>query len=320
MDDFNDFYVKLPNDIYDNVNITNEELMVLTLLYRNYIHYKNISICSIQMILDYMKYDTGKNHKIITIVKDAIKGLMDKKYICNLYDIYYNEITSDNLIPNKFSLFYIELIPPPDDNYFKVYDKDINLILDYIEGTKTSKFNIIRYFIACKRVSNNSSNFGYLTQGKLKKLVNDSRTIQKYNKILQDDLHLIRYCNDYLTKEKHYCTTFIGKYDDENNFNNQVQAEIDVQGLIHTDKVISNKKRSYKQKINKIEDNIEKDVRIKELEEQLEKYKNEYDKLQYKESKKKEVKYFGEPEPKQFNDEDEEDMREIDLIALLDEM
>lgn len=135
LDDFNNFYIKLPNDIYDNISITNEELTVLILLYRTYLHYKNIGICSIQMILDYMKYDVNNNHKIIIEIKNAIKGLMDKKYISNLYDINYNEIILDS-ISNRYSLFYVKLIPPPDDKYFKVYDLDVDLIFDYIKGQK----------------------------------------------------------------------------------------------------------------------------------------------------------------------------------------
>ena len=113
----------------------------------------------------------------------------------------------------------------------------------------------------------------------MKKLITDSRTIQRYNKILQDDLHLIRYNNNYLTPDKHYCTTFIGNWDDEVNFNYQLQIEVSAKGLIYTDKVKSNVKRSVKQKINNILS--EKDIKIKELEEKL----KQYEELQYKEKK-----------------------------------
>jgi len=126
----------------------------------------------------------------------------------------------------------------------------INYILKELVSKNLNKFNIIRYFIACRRVSNNDSKFGYLTQGKLKQLVTDSRTIQRYNKILQDDLHLIRYNNSYLTQDKHYCTTYIGYWDDEINFNHQVKIEVESKGLIHTDKVKSNERRSVQQKVN----------------------------------------------------------------------
>lgn len=271
-------YIKLHNDIYDNLNVTNEELTILVLLYRNYMQYKSIAICSIQMILDYMFVNISNNRKTIKTIKDSIYGLITKGYITNLYNLYYQVIEENNLIKNKDSLFYVELAIPPESNYFKVFDKDINSIFEYCQGENISKFNLIRYFIACKRVSNNDSNFGYLSQGKLKQLVSDSRSIQRYNKILQDDLHLIRYCNDYLTLEKHYATTFIGSWDDVGNFNIQVEAEVRVRGLVHTDKIKSNKRRSTKQKINNLINTDDKDARINELEEQLRQYRE----LQFK--------------------------------------
>ena len=164
--------------------------------------------------------------------------------------------------------------------YFKVFDKNIDTIYDYLQDKKLNKFSMIRYYIACCRVSNNDASIGYLAQGKLKKLISDSRTIQRYNIILQDELELIIYNNSYLTPDKHYCTTFIGKWDDRKNFNAQLEIEVSSKGLIHTDKISSNKRRSVQQKINNIvmsEEEI-RDARIKELQKLL----DEKEKLEYK--------------------------------------
>jgi hypothetical protein len=252
-------------------------------MYRNHIGYKNIALFSLQMFADIMKYNIQNNHQIITTIKYTINSLIKKQYILKLYDLHYNELPADYSIQNKDSLFYAELIVPPKDHYFGIFDSELNDIFEYLEGTRFNKFNIIRYFIACRRVSNNDSNFGYLSQTKLKSLVNDSRTIKKYNTILQDDLQLIIYDNNWFTPDKHYCTTYIGNYGDRANFDHQVQFEVDRLGLVHTDKINSNKKRSVKQKINNIRDEPNKDkARIKELEEKL----KEYEKLQYKEKVK----------------------------------
>lgn len=294
----NESYIKLPNSIYDNLNITNEEITILLLMYRNYMQYKSIAICSVQLVCDYMYINISNNRKIISLIKDTINSLIKKEYIIKLYDIYYDNYDNvDLVIKDKDSIFYVELAPPPEDKYFIIYDRDINYIFKEMNSKNLNKFNLIRYYIACKRVTNNNSNFGYLSQGKLKQLVNDSRTIQRYNNILQDELQLIRYCNDYLTKEKQYCTTFIGNYDDEENFNHQVQFEVDRQGLIHTDKIISNKKRSIKQKINHLID--EKDIKIKELEDKI----RQYELLQFN------VKN---------EDEDSDDTFDIDDLDFLD--
>lgn len=270
-------YIKLSNDIYDNLNLTNEELTILILLYRNYMQYKSVSICSIQMLCDYMRINISNNRKIISVVKDIIIQLVDKDYITNIYDLYYDEIDSlifDSIV-NKDYIFYAELPEPPESNYFVVYDNEINHIFKELASKNLNKFNLIRYFIACRRVSNNDSNFGYLTQTKLKQLINDSRTIQRYNKILQDDLHLIRYNNNYLTPDRHYCTTFIGKYGDDDNFNRQLQIEVGAKGLIYTNKTKSNIKRSQKQKINHLINDSDKDTKIKELEDKLKEYEKE---------------------------------------------
>ena len=322
----NDCYIKLPNDFYDNLNITNEEMTVLTFMYRNYMQYKSLSICSIQMICDYMRINVSNNRKVITTIKDTIIELISKGYITKLYNIYYEDV-DDNDIPlsinsiikDKYSIFYVELVPPPADHYFEIYDSEINYILKELGSKNLNKFNIIRYFIACRRVSCNNSKFGYLTQGKLKQLVSDSRTIQRYNKILQDDLHLIRYNNSYLTEEKHYCTTYIGYWDDETNFNHQLQIEVSGKNLIHTDKIKSNIKRSVKQKINNIIS--DKDIKIKELEDKL----KQYEELQYKEKQKDDedkVDTFHsivETKGKGLRNKKRDNVKQVDVLEIEDE-
>jgi len=274
LNDHDNNFIKLPNSVYDDLNITNEELTVLVLLYRNYISYKSIGVCSLQLLADYMMINTSNNKNIINKYREAIMSLVYKGYIVNLYDVGFDELLINNPAQNKYFPFLYELIPPPEDNFFCVYDVNLIHIFKYLKGENISKFNLIRYYIACCRVSNNDSNFGYLTQGKLKQLVTDSRTIQKYNKILQDELHLILYNNSYLTSDKHYCTTFIGKWGDEKNFNQQLEYEISNRGLVHTNKIKSNVKRSIQQKINKNTDNLS----VEELEVLLEQKK----KLEYK--------------------------------------
>jgi len=190
-------------------------------------------------------------------------------------DLSYDDIVLSEI--NKDFIFYVEIPEPLSTLYFKVFDRDIDKIYEYLQDKKLNKFGMIRYYTACCRVSNNDASIGYLTQGKLKKLVSDSRTIQRYNNILQDELELIIYNNSYLTPDKQYCTTFIGKWDDEVNFNRQLAVEVSVKGLVYTDKENSNKKRSKKQEINNID--VENDrARIKELEEKLKQYED----LQYK--------------------------------------
>jgi len=77
--DINENYVKLPNSIYDDQNITNEELTILLLLYRYYVPYKHVGVCSIQIVSEYMMVDTHNNKKFTATVKEAIQGLLEKR-------------------------------------------------------------------------------------------------------------------------------------------------------------------------------------------------------------------------------------------------
>ena len=277
-DEQTQYYIKLPNSIYDDLSISNEEVTILSLMYRNYMQYKNLAICSMQMLADYMKYNSSSNHKIISRIRDIIDELIENKYITKMCNLSYEDIVLSEI--NKDTMFYVEIPKPLETLYFKVFDKNIDTIYDYLQDKKLNKFSMIRYYIACCRVSNNDASIGYLAQGKLKKLISDSRTIQRYNIILQDELELIIYNNSYLTPDKHYCTTFIGKWDDRKNFNAQLEIEVSSKGLIHTDKISSNKRRSVQQKINNIvmsEEEI-RDARIKELQKLL----DEKEKLEYK--------------------------------------
>jgi len=311
------FHIRLPNNIYDNLSITNEELTILTLMYRNYMKQRNIGLCSIEILAKLMRVDISKNRKIITTINDSISGLVEKNYIIKLYNLHYELINADVL--DRDTLFYVELVEPPDDFYFVVHDRDIDSIFKYMQSLNIGKFGMIRYFIACRRVANNQNNFGYLTQGKLKSLVTDSRTIGRYNKILQDDLKLIIYNNSYLTEDKHYCTTYIGKQGEEEDFNHNLQNEVSSKGLIHTDKVKSNKKRSTQQKINKNVDSLS----VEELEALLIKKKA----LEYKEpdpiiedikpktkhlgKKKKVVEIVPEPFDDWFQEDEDENTHEL---------
>lgn len=262
-----DNYIRLPNDIYDDLSINNKEFTILMLLYRYYVANRSIGIYSIQMLVDLLRVNTKNNPKIVGEIKDTILSLIEKKYIVDIWNL-----DGENNIDNKNSFFYLELIPPPKEFYFMIHDDDIDEILKYCQTKNLSKYDLIRYFVACRRMSNNEAQFGYLTQLKLKQLINDSRTIQRYNNILQDDLHLIRYDNNYLTPEKHYCRTFIGEYDDK-LFDKKVKDMASFEGLVLTNKIKANKKRSVKQKINNTDTDDK--ARIKELEEELHK-------LQYK--------------------------------------
>ena len=60
-------FIKLPNSWYDNLSISNKELTTLSLLYRNYTYYQSVSLCSLEMLCNYMYIDSNTNKKIINV-------------------------------------------------------------------------------------------------------------------------------------------------------------------------------------------------------------------------------------------------------------
>ncbi|EES90317.1 conserved hypothetical protein [Clostridium phage D-1873] len=241
-----EYYITLKNELYNSNNITNEELVILSLIKRNYSSIKEISIISINMIMNYM-YVLNRNSNMIKIIKNSINNLISKGYIKQIMNLHYSPIEFDTI--KNSDMFYVE-IENDFDNYFCIYDYDLDKIFKYLHNTNIDRFAFVRYYIAIQRVINNDAQFGWLTHNSIKNIINHSKTISKYNKILANELNLIIYNNDYMTPDRHYCSTYFGKYGDNVNFNKQLQIEIGAKGLIYTNKFNSNIKRSNTQKRN----------------------------------------------------------------------
>lgn len=252
-----DFFIILNNDLYINGSISNEELIIFTLIQKNYNVAKEISLCSVNLLLDYM-YIKHNNSKMAKVVRNTIENLIIKKYII-IVDLHYQQIEFNQL--TNSDLFYIGL-DKAESNYFKILEYDLDKIFKYLTTTNFDKFAFIRYYIAIQRVISCERRFGYLTQKMVRELVGESKTVSNYNKILQEDLKLIRYNNSYITPEREYCSTYFGRYEDELNFNEQLQFEVNEKRLVYSDKIKSNVKRSVKQKLNR-------EDKIRELEEEI---------------------------------------------------
>lgn len=278
-----EFFITLKNELHISSLISNVELIVFALIQKNYNTAKKVSLCSVNLLLDFM-YVKHNNSKIAKEVREAIGSLIIKKHII-IVDLHYKELDLVSLKSNS-DLFYV-CSDKLEDNYFKVFECDLDKIFNYISKTNINKFAFVRYFIAIQRVINSSNSFGFLTQKKVRDLIGESRTVSNYNKILQDDLQLIRYNNNYVTPEKEYCSTYFGKYEDETNFKDQLKIVVSEKGLIFLDKTISNARRSTKQRINKTEKDLlesSKEEKIKELEEELKKLKEGYSTLEFKDN------------------------------------
>ncbi|AGK96774.1 hypothetical protein [Clostridium pasteurianum] len=315
------------NNLFLNPSITNEELVIYCLLQRNYFTIKGFGICSIIMLCDYL-YIQHNNSRVIDTIRKSIIGLIKKEYIA-IRDKNFNEVDFGD-IDNKTN-FYVGF-DLPESEFFQIYDSALDNLFESIPKIQSniSKFKIARLYIACLRVISNQSEFGYISQSSCKKCGFASDTISKYFKILQD-LGLILYNNDYLTPEKHYTKTYVGNPDNKKNFEFQLGEEISKFNLIHTDKKISNKRRSVSKKIDNTKKKIDtaKDNEIAKLKEMLAKTEAEKKELEFKinEKKSKPKKHLGlnKPEPiieeVQPIEEDlgsEEDIPDEDITKAID--
>jgi hypothetical protein len=257
----NDNYIILHNDIPldkdKNITLTDHELVLYMLLQLNYNISKSRGITSINTLLDIMCLRRDSK-RIIGDIRIALYNLIEKGLISNIYTISFEEIKMKLEVDkkkktttvkgiNNTDCFYYKL-DLPGEQYFKIHERFLYDIFSYSKGKKLEKFSLVRYLCCVLRVISCDARFGWLTQGSVDFL--NSRTITTYNNILQEDLHIIRYNNDYVTEKYRYCSTYFSLYDDKENFDKQLADTVEVKGLIKKDKQKSNNNRSTKQQLN----------------------------------------------------------------------
>lgn len=266
-------FIILPNDMYCNDMYCNEEVLLYCLLQKFYIRVREQGITSINIIKDLMHVD-NRNKNIYEGIREGFNKLFEHELISNVADLRNNNI--DDMKNDTVFTYTLDL---PEEGYFKVYDFMLDDIFKYLHTNSSNidKFSIIRYFTSICRVLNNEGQFGYLAQSKVS-FAGNSRSIARYNDIFSD-LKLIQYNSNFATKEKKYTSTYFAWYGDK-SFDKMLENEVSSRGLIpYKDKNKANEKRSVKQKINNIENNVASDdkSKIKELEEQLAMLKAQYE-------------------------------------------
>lgn len=256
-----ELYVKIKNEMYLDESFTNEEIVTLALLYRNYNGARGVTQTTIDILISCI-YGKSSNYKLINSFKEALIGLYNKGIILDVYDAHYNTIDIYSIKKDTVLTVKLEQV---DNEYFEVRDIDIDKIASYCATTNIDKFALLRYTIAISRVINNSCGFGYLTQAQCKDVIGTNKSIKKYNEVLYD-LHIFRYTSDYITPIKEYVSTFFGRYDDKANFDNQLNYIVSERGLVKIDKAKANDKRKAYAKKSK-------EQQIKDLENRLNKLK-----------------------------------------------
>lgn len=224
-------YIVLPNDWYKNKELSNEAITVLLLVQKTYMHSKKKSITSINMMKEYM-YVGSNNKRINTSLKNGLECLVNNGIITKITTLHGLKININQI---KIGMFVsLELNLDLDGgNYYKIYENDLDKVLEYLhnKGKNVNKFGLIRYLISVYRVVSNQEKFGWLTQSSITKLCGASRTITRYNKILQDELNIFIYNNNYISNSKR-CSTYFSFYNNKIEFNKRLANIVSEQKLL----------------------------------------------------------------------------------------
>lgn len=137
-------------------------------------------------------------------IKEALKYLIENKYIA-LYDMMLNKIDLDfdNISKTNVIVFLkSSCVENEDDkvNFFKVPIINMHKIMIFLQSNKTKihKHKFIRYYLYIARRCSNQDMCGYVSMRTIKELFGISAKIcAEYNRILQDEIEVIYYNNDY---------------------------------------------------------------------------------------------------------------------------
>lgn len=248
MIDTKSFYVKVPNDYILSQNLNDKEFMVYILICRTLNEAKGCAFIQIQYLMHLMCCRPDRSD-IASDLISSLHSLQDKHMVSGIYDLFFNPITrfgkSDSVIVE---------VPIVDRNYVPIYDNDVDKIMRYSKNTNINKYKLIRYFIAIKRVCNYVNDktniqyhIGYLTQSQCQNIIENYQSITRYNNILHD-LGLICFNNNWCQPGGRYIKTYFNDTNDQDRIDQYCELVAAQEGMIPTDKVKSNKRRSVAQK------------------------------------------------------------------------
>ena len=175
-------YVEVPNDLPENKDVS----ALATLIYVCLLMLKTMygySLTSIRQMCDMISL--GRIDKVYRRVRSAISELIDIGLI-EIHSLEQERLEVNNI--TKDSSFYVTF-ETFDDNYFKVFIDDVNQIVrNYKKFSIMDVSNFFRYYLVIQRWTNFQDNIEcrHVANSKVKFIVSDNRTIQKYNNTLQE--------------------------------------------------------------------------------------------------------------------------------------
>ncbi len=284
-----DKYTKIPNEfIWGNNKLESDKLFLLTILFQGRTM-KDISYFNVKYLCKRLSTTTSNINRtkyIINTMKyfqdNKIFAFSDKPDTSNDIDI------EQELNKDKTGIYFAELYYSMDGKYTIIKDQEIELILNICENNKLDKykmFHMYLYILSC--INNNETDEEYkLARPSLNTISNvvdiSETTILKYIEVLNSENILYYDCVGYkIVNGKYKMTnTYYCRIENKELLDKLIQKkkqEVDINVLTSKDKNKTNKKRSLKQKINKLykkENKTDKDIELlKQLTEEYEQIK-----------------------------------------------
>jgi hypothetical protein len=284
-----DKYTKIPNEfIWGNNKLESDKLFLLTILFQGRTM-KDISYFNVKYLCKRLSTTTSNINRtkyIINTMKyfqdNKIFAFSDKPDASNDIDI------EQELNKDKTGIYFAELYYSMDGKYTIIKDQEIELILNICENNKLDKykmFHMYLYILSC--INNNETDEEFkLARPSLNTISNvvdiSETTILKYIEVLNSENILYYDCIGYkIVNGKYKMTnTYYCRIENKELLDKLIQKkkqEVGINVLTSKDKNKTNKKRSLKQKINKLykkESKTDKDIELlKQLTDEYEKMK-----------------------------------------------
>lgn len=281
-------YTIIPNAYirFDN-KMDSDKLLLYTIIMQNRTT-KDTCIFSIRELCNRLNTNT-KNTNRVNYIIDTLE-YFQKKEIFFFSDKYNckNEINIKQFSEkNKLDFIYVEVVNEIIDNFTIIYDDEVDMILELCQEKNINKYNMIHlYLYILSFIKENKTDDDYkLAYPSINNIASELQlseyTVLKYIKEL-NEAEILYYDGvgykiingEYKMTNTYYCRTQDKELLDK--FIQFKRQEKNITPMTKNDKNTTNKKRSLKQKINKINKKQNKTQEDIELTRQLE---EEYEKL-----------------------------------------
>jgi len=265
-----DTFTSISNDyIKGDLKLDSKKLFLFLILMQNRTT-KDTCMFNIRYLCDRLDATTRNTNRTKYII-DTLKYFQDQQilFFSNKYNCIDELNIEEFVTTNKMDMVFAELYEGFKDNFTMIYDNEIDFILEYCKKNKINKYLIIHmylYILSC--IDNNKQDEDYkLAYPSVEKIANEleisENTVLKYIDVLREN-KLLYYNNvgyKIVNGEYRMTNTYYCRYEDKELLENRLNTIKQTKNIItmnKSDKIKTNNKRSLKQRINKLNNKLNK--------------------------------------------------------------